>query len=136
TDSDTLNNGASYAILDTIRKNIYELKKDARYATKWLLTAVTGPDFIDDGDGYLDANDDGYWVKYTYELQDNEFENRIPAYGMSYTFQQRASDSVGFGKTNAPGNAVRIVTDTAKVSGRIGTFRTTTSQQYQLKKIT
>ena len=33
------------------------------YATHWLLTAITGPDFIDDGDNFPDDGDLGYWVR-------------------------------------------------------------------------
>ena len=33
------------------------------YATHWLLTAITGPNFIDDGDNFPDDGDLGYWVR-------------------------------------------------------------------------
>ncbi len=37
------------------------------YATHWLLTAVTGPDFIDkNNNGYADEGDYGYWVNFEY----------------------------------------------------------------------
>ncbi len=37
------------------------------YATSWLLTAVTGPDYIDINDnGIADNGDYGYWVKFDY----------------------------------------------------------------------
>jgi YD repeat-containing protein len=42
------------------------------YATSWLLTAITGPDFVDRGgangapNGVIDDNDWGYWVKFEY----------------------------------------------------------------------
>ncbi|MEM9025018.1 MAG: hypothetical protein AAGB22_14830, partial [Bacteroidota bacterium] len=33
------------------------------YATEWLLTAVTGPDFVDNGTlGFIDGDEDGFWV--------------------------------------------------------------------------
>ncbi len=43
-----------------------------KYATHWLLTAITGPNYVDKGgvgnsaNGYLDDNDQGYWVKFDY----------------------------------------------------------------------
>ncbi|MBR8534954.1 BACON domain-containing protein [Carboxylicivirga sediminis] len=38
-----------------------------KYAISWLLTAITGPDYVDaDKDGYLTDNDKGYWVKFDY----------------------------------------------------------------------
>lgn len=38
-----------------------------KYAYTWLLTAITGSDFIDKGDlGTIDLSDEGYWVKFEY----------------------------------------------------------------------
>ncbi|UPL50201.1 hypothetical protein [Hymenobacter sublimis] len=43
------------------------LQKPAHYAYTWLLTAITGPDYVDRGEsGYLDTEDWGYWVKFDY----------------------------------------------------------------------
>ncbi|MGY5352632.1 hypothetical protein ACXGQW_08730 [Wenyingzhuangia sp. IMCC45533] len=36
------------------------------YATHWLLTAVTGPDYVDNGDGIAGDGDMGYWVSFDY----------------------------------------------------------------------
>jgi len=37
------------------------------YATDWLLTAVTGPDYVDKNDnGKVDKDDYGYWVEFDY----------------------------------------------------------------------
>ncbi|WP_396146002.1 hypothetical protein [Flavobacterium sp.] len=36
------------------------------YATHWLLTAVTGPDFVDNGDGIPSDGDLGYWTSFEY----------------------------------------------------------------------
>ncbi len=38
------------------------------YATHWLLTAVTGADFVDNGDGIAGKGDLGYWVNFDYGL--------------------------------------------------------------------
>ncbi|MCC9070892.1 hypothetical protein LNQ49_04680 [Flavobacterium sp. F-65] len=38
------------------------------FATHWLLTAITGPDFIDNGDGIAGDGDLGYWTSFDYGL--------------------------------------------------------------------
>jgi YD repeat-containing protein len=37
-----------------------------KYATHWLLTGITGPDYVDNGDVGLTDEDLGYWVKFDY----------------------------------------------------------------------
>jgi YD repeat-containing protein len=50
-----------------LEKNGFEEYQNlGMYASSWLLTGITGPDFIDDGNGLLDKNDKGYWVKFDY----------------------------------------------------------------------
>ncbi|MGW9686762.1 hypothetical protein [Flagellimonas sp. 2504JD1-5] len=45
----------------------YEKRQLKKYATHWLLTAVTGPDYIDiNGNGVADDGDYGYWVNMDY----------------------------------------------------------------------
>ena len=47
--------------------NFFEIEKDTPYATHWLLTAITGPDYIDiNNDKKLDKGDYGYWVEFDY----------------------------------------------------------------------
>ena len=47
--------------------NFFEIKKTKPYATHWLLTAITGPDYVDvNTDGQVDKNDFGYWVEFDY----------------------------------------------------------------------
>lgn len=41
---------------------------DNRYANSWLLTAITGPDYIDVNNNGLDKSDYGYWVEMDYGL--------------------------------------------------------------------
>ena len=44
-----------------------ERKLDRPYATDWLLTAVTGPDYVDtNGNNMVDEADYGYWVEFDY----------------------------------------------------------------------
>lgn len=58
-----------------------EYKNDDPYAYTWLLTAVTGPDYIDKGDNGLDDNDLGYWVKFDYGLWSDSYQWRTPHTG-------------------------------------------------------
>lgn len=59
-------------------------KRPAPFANTWLLTAITGPDFVDrggsngDGDGYIDENDWGYWVKFNYGNHSMNYQWRFP----------------------------------------------------------
>lgn len=47
-------------------------------AINWLLTAITGPDFIDNGDFVVGNGDLGYWVKFNYGLWSDGFIDRTP----------------------------------------------------------
>ncbi len=48
-------------------ENFFEIQKRTPYATHWLLTAITGPDYIDiNTNGKVDENDYGYWVAFDY----------------------------------------------------------------------
>jgi hypothetical protein len=45
----------------------------SRYAHSWLLSSIEGPDFIDyNNNGDYDSEDFGYWVKFTYDENDDE----------------------------------------------------------------
>ncbi len=47
--------------------NFVETEQKEPFATDWLLTAVTGPDYIDtNGNNVLDDADYGYWVEFDY----------------------------------------------------------------------
>lgn len=48
------------------------------YATHWLLTAVTGPDFVDNGDGVAGDGDLGYWTSFDYGLWSDTFAWKAP----------------------------------------------------------
>tara|TARA_R110002072_G_scaffold7503_2_gene40915 strand:+ start:706492 stop:712068 length:5577 start_codon:yes stop_codon:yes gene_type:complete len=49
------------------------------YATHWLLTGITGPDYVDvNSNGALDENDYGYWVKFEYGKWSNGYIWRNP----------------------------------------------------------
>jgi hypothetical protein len=59
-----------------------EYKNDDPYAYTWLLTAVTGPDYIDkDANGILSDQDLGYWVKFDYGRWADAYQWRTPQSG-------------------------------------------------------
>lgn len=52
------------------------------YATSWLLTAITGPDFVDQGvKGIVDQQDAGYWVRFDYGRFTTDYNWRLPYVG-------------------------------------------------------
>ncbi|NAY93414.1 hypothetical protein GTQ34_16000 [Muricauda sp. JGD-17] len=51
----------------TESESYFEKRQLEPYATHWLLTAVTGPDYIDKNtNGFADKGDYGYWVNFDY----------------------------------------------------------------------
>ncbi|CAL2076213.1 conserved protein of unknown function [Tenacibaculum sp. 190524A02b] len=65
-----------------IRKQFSEQMQLAPYATHWLLTAVTGPDYIDvNNNQIVDKDDYGYWVGFDYGMWNEGYAWRIPASG-------------------------------------------------------
>lgn len=55
------------------------------YATHWLLTAITGPDFVDNGDSIINEGDIGYWVRFDYGKWTDGYTWRMPKTGYNYT---------------------------------------------------
>lgn len=54
----------------------------SKYATTWLLTGVTGHDYVDvNNDGLLDESDYGYWVSFEYGKFSDEYIWRAPYIG-------------------------------------------------------
>jgi hypothetical protein len=83
------------AMVDNL-DNLHEETKAHPYAYTWLLTAITGPDFVDRGgvnnqpNGILDENDWGYWVKLVHvKNQSDDFLWRVPAVGFSRDIDTR-----------------------------------------------
>ncbi len=65
-------------------ENYFEKRQLKKYATHWLLTAVTGPDYIDKNDNKLvDDNDYGYWVRLKYGQWSQAYAWKTP-YGKDY----------------------------------------------------
>ena len=66
----------------------------APYAYNWLLTAITGPDFVDrgglsnQGNGQLDDDDWGYWVKFDYGLWAKDYQWRNPIEGFHHDLRR------------------------------------------------
>ena len=59
--------------------------RDYGYATTWLLTAVTSPDYVDRGTiGVIDADDWGGWVKFQYGRFAKRYKWRQPYIGEGY----------------------------------------------------
>ncbi|HWZ22305.1 MAG TPA: hypothetical protein VNW06_06595, partial [Cytophagaceae bacterium] len=67
--ANTANQGNSYRRID----------KPVPYAYTWLLTSVTGPDYVDRGIiGQIDEADWGYWVKFEYGKWTDQYIWRTP----------------------------------------------------------
>lgn len=53
--------------------------KPDKFAYNWLLTSITGPDYVDRGtSGMIDDEDYGYWVKFDYGKWTDGFQFRTP----------------------------------------------------------
>lgn len=71
---------------------ITETRNTEPYAYTWLLTAITGPDYVDrsaDGtaNGILDEYDFGYWVKFDYGKWTDSYQWRTPHTGYTSDFE-------------------------------------------------
>lgn len=52
---------------DTLENHVSEKRQYSSYATHWILTAITGPDFVDtNSNNIADSADYGYWVRMDY----------------------------------------------------------------------
>ena len=55
-------------------KSFSEIQRVTPFATHWLLTAITGPDYLDNNsDGKINESDYGYWVTFDYGKWTNSF---------------------------------------------------------------
>jgi hypothetical protein len=89
-------------------------KKPQKYAYTWLLTAVTGPDFVDTNlNGYADNADWGYWVNFEYGKWSGSYSWRNPASGFNKDVDHNF-DTFSKGKKQVYYlNAIRTETHTA-----------------------
>jgi len=70
--------------------NFFEQKKLRPYATHWLLTAVTGPDYFDkNNNGIIDKEDYGYWVEFEYGKWSDGFVWKGPKGNSFNTIKKR-----------------------------------------------
>jgi hypothetical protein len=61
------------------------IKRSEPFANTWVVTAITGPDFVDrNQNGLADKDDWGYWVKFNYGLHSNAYAWRNPYAENSY----------------------------------------------------
>ena len=60
------------------------------YAYTWLLTGITGPDYIDRGEKGMDEEDWGYWVKFEYGKWTDQFMWRNPGVGFTQDIEGKA----------------------------------------------
>jgi hypothetical protein len=74
------------------------ITRSSPIANTWLLTAITGPDFIDRGganngsNGVIDNNDWGYWVKFNYGRHSSDFKWRLPYSTANDTYKMTSDD--------------------------------------------
>ncbi len=63
-------------------KSYREVRKTRPYATHWLLTAITGPDYVKNtSNPYPDQGDYGYWVRFDYGKWTDGYAWRTPSTG-------------------------------------------------------
>lgn len=74
-------------------QSYFEKRQLEAYATHWLLTAVTGPDYFDTNDnGIADKGDYGYWTTFEYGKWSDAFVWTGP-YGKDY-FENEENNSI------------------------------------------
>lgn len=67
-------NGASY----------HRMVDNTPYAYSWLLTTITGPDYVDrNGDNIANEGDWGYWVNFDYGKWEDNYNWRLPYSGVN-----------------------------------------------------
>jgi hypothetical protein len=63
------------------------------FANTWLLTAITGSDFVDrNQNGLADDGDWGYWVKFNYGKHSDNYEWRMPFQNYRRDFTDRSNN--------------------------------------------
>jgi YD repeat-containing protein len=83
---------------DQHRHSLNTFKRAKSYAYTWLLTAVTGPDFVDqNNNGYADGSDWGYWVTFSYGKWSGAYGWRNPGQGFRKDIDQNF-DNFSMGK--------------------------------------
>ncbi len=92
------------------------------YATHWLLTAITGPDFIDmNNNGRPDESDYGYWVEFEYGKWSDGFVWKNP-YGKEYIEHDADTPTLDRSKTWVRGRKELYYLDAVKTRTHTALF--------------
>ncbi|WP_412560642.1 hypothetical protein [Winogradskyella sp. MIT101101] len=82
-------------------RNVNEKRQYSRFATHWLLTAITGPDYIDRPDpnganviGTFNKEDYGYWVELEYGKWSDGFVWRTPYKDGTYNYNTNVKGKI------------------------------------------
>lgn len=117
-----------YIVENEETHEILEIKQTKKYAIRWLLTAITGPDYNDsNADGMVGGDDEGYWVAYHYGLWTESFAERGPYYGSKYFYSSSIDDPIG--------SKFKGETDNGKLTGHTVSYLETANQLYYLNSI-
>lgn len=76
-----LNRNFSPEVRPLLKDSVLVSQKRNKFAYTWKLTAITGPDFKDDGNGLIGENDQGYWIRFDYGKWTSDFDWRSPFFG-------------------------------------------------------
>jgi hypothetical protein len=109
--------------------------EDNTYAIKWLLTSITGPDFVDDGNNFPDDGDKGYWIRYDYVKWSDNFVQRYPQYGYEHSY--RPDPSTQDFPNYMPEVSANVLQPglAYKLSGNIASAQVSVMDMYYLNKI-
>jgi hypothetical protein len=133
--SETLNSYSATATSYTwsLNGNVVTKKvSENKYAIQWLLTAITGPDFVENGNSYLDDGDTGYWVSFDYQQWSTAFTERSPHYGFDYYFGLHEETKL------LPANRTSTLSSPSykyKLSGKSANVNYSKKDVYSLNKI-
>lgn len=112
--------------LNDFNNYVSEYRQSVKYAYQWLLTAITGPDYVDaNNNGKADIGDKGYWASFEYKKWTNNFTQRYPKFGLNYSFNGTEKDKLPDAALNAAG----------KINGKFGVYSIANMQIYYLNKI-
>lgn len=97
------------------------INRFGHFANTWLLTAITGPDFVDrgnangSGNGIVDDNDWGYWIKFNYGLHLADYTWRMPYSGFK-------TDSDGKYKSFVVGKKEKYYLNSVETKSHVAVF--------------
>lgn len=78
-------------------ESFFELEKTKPYATHWLLTNITGPDYVDiNNNGETDDEDYGYWVEFDYGKWSDGYAWKGPMDGYDVLKRDLHNDSYSY----------------------------------------